>query len=406
MIHVLDALRMIESESSRNRKEEILSSFNDHEELKKLLEYTMNPYKVFGIGSKTFKKFKASKIDTQFENIFELLDYLLVHNTGTDQDKIEVNKFLAAHPEEDQEWYKRIILKDLKMGMTAKSVNKVFKNLIPEFSVALAEPFERIFEYVSIEPKLDGVRCTAVKRDGVTNLFTRNGKSIEGFPDIIQQINDLPIDDIVFDGEIMGKDYKDTMEKLFKKTGVKEANYHIFDILPVDEFYNGESKKPYHLRRADLVDIAYKFGGDSSCLKLVKVYAYIEDPSVEEITKWVSIAESEGYEGTMVKNCKATYKCKRTYDIQKCKTFFSDEFVIVGFEEGDGKYQGTLGKVIVDVDGLQVGVGSGFTDEERRDIWNNQDKYLGMQIEVQYQEKIAKTGSLRFPTVKSIRYDK
>ena len=85
--------------------------------------------------------------------------------------------------------------------------------------------------------------------------------------------------------------------------------------------------------------------------------------------------------------------------------FESDEFKIIDFEEGDGKYKGTLGKVIVDVNGVAVGVGSGWTDADRSEIWGNKDKYLGNLIEVRYQEK-TKDNSLRFPTVKGFRIDK
>ena len=115
---------------------------------------------------------------------------------------------------------------------------------------------------------------------------------------------------------------------------------------------------------------------------------------------------SDGFEGIMIKPLDSKYKAKRSYDWQKLKPFMSDEFYITGFEEGDGKYKGTLGKVIINVDGVEVGVGSGFSDNQRNDIWLHQNNYLNKQIEVQYQEKITKTGALRFPTVKSIRLDK
>jgi DNA ligase-1 len=113
-----------------------------------------------------------------------------------------------------------------------------------------------------------------------------------------------------------------------------------------------------------------------------------------------------GFEGAMIKPLDSKYECKRSYAWQKAKLFQSDEFRIIDFEEGDGKYKGTLGKVIIDVNGVLVGCGSGFNDNERFDIWSNKDKYLGKWIEVQYQEKIEKTGSLRFPTVRGLRLDK
>ena len=122
-------------------------------------------------------------------------------------------------------------------------------------------------------------------------------------------------------------------------------------------------------------------------------------------TATVVLLTSEGKEGVMCNLADAPYECKRTRNILKVKKMQSIDLKIVGFEEGDGKYKGTLGKVIIDVCGVSVGCGSGFSDNERLDIWSNKDKYLGKWIEVQYQEKIAKTGSLRFPTVKGVRLD-
>jgi DNA ligase-1 len=80
---------------------------------------------------------------------------------------------------------------------------------------------------------------------------------------------------------------------------------------------------------------------------------------------------------------------------------------IIGFEEGDGRLKGTLGRMNVDYKGNICGVGSGFTDEDRTFIWNNRDSLLGRIAEIQYFEESsnAKTGdvSLRFPVFKCIR---
>lgn len=113
-----------------------------------------------------------------------------------------------------------------------------------------------------------------------------------------------------------------------------------------------------------------------------------------------------GFEGIMIKTLNGSYFCKRSYEWQKMKPFLSDEFEIIDFEEGEGRNERTLGKVIVSVDGVRVGVGSSFSDDERRDIWSHKEAYLGRLIEVQFQELIKETGSLRFPTVKGFRFDK
>ena len=83
---------------------------------------------------------------------------------------------------------------------------------------------------------------------------------------------------------------------------------------------------------------------------------------------------------------------------------------VIGYEEGDGRLKGTLGTLFVDYKGNRVGVGSGYTDEQRTLIWANKDNIEGTIIEVKYKEitKDKKTGleSLQFPVFVGIRNDK
>lgn len=404
MDNVLNIFKQIESTPSRNDKEDILRQNTNNEKLKTLLEYIYNPYKVFGIGKKAFKNTKTQPIH---KNIFELLDYLTINNTGTDVDKNYVNAFINIQTEENQEWYKKIILKDLKIGITEKTINKIFKNLVPTFTVQLAEPFEKFYSNVACEVKIDGCRNLTIKQNGIVKMFTRNGKQIEGFNNVIENIKRLPMDNIVFDGEIIGKDYTDTMNQLFAKGNNKQGTYMIFDMLTPEEFYNGESSFDYWTRKQGLINLRKSLNmQEFSSLHFVEPLAILDNPTIEQFNELMNKVVSDGFEGIMIKPLNSKYKAKRSYDWQKLKPFMSDEFNIIGFENGDGKYKNTLGKVIIDVNGVQVGVGSGFSDSQRNEIWLNQNQYLGKQIEVQYQEKIEKTGALRFPTVKSIRLDK
>ena len=79
---------------------------------------------------------------------------------------------------------------------------------------------------------------------------------------------------------------------------------------------------------------------------------------------------------------------------------------VVGFEEGKGRLEGTLGALIVKYKDNLVGVG-GFTDVMKDEIWNNRDKYLGRIAEVKYKEithdKVTRKESLQFPTFVQFR---
>jgi len=403
MQKVFDIFEQIANTSSRTEKENILNQNHNNETLKKALESTYNPFKVYGIGPKAFKKVAVPT--TPFNDVFELLDYLIKNNTGTDHDKFLVNSFIQLQPKEHQEWYKRIILKDLKIGITEKTINKIWSNLIPTFDVMLAHPFEKFFREVACEVKVDGVRCICIKQGNSVNLFTRNGKRIEGFYDIAAEIKTIPLDNIVFDGEIIGENYTDTMNKLFaKNSSKKQGKYMIFDALTTNEFYAGESKADYYTRKTALLQLK-SIIIHCKYIHIIEPLTYLSNPTLDILQNIAQQAIDQGYEGIMIKDLTAKYQTKRSFAWQKMKLFYSEEFPIIGFEPGEGKYTNTLGKVLIDVGGVTVGVGSGFTEQQRDEIWNNQDKYLGKLIEVQYQEKIPKTNSLRFPTVKSIRID-
>lgn len=398
MQDAFNVLDSIERTSSRLEKEGILRANVNNRSLRGALLYAMNPFWIYGIGSKTFNNNIIG--ETEFKNVFELLKYLKQNPTGADDDKRKVNIFVNSQPKVYQNWYKRIILKDLRIGITAKTVNKIWGGLIPVFDVMLAKPFDRLFDEVACEVKLDGVRIIVIKEKGNVNMFTRNGKLIKGYNDIINEISSLPIDDVMLDGEIISGDYVGTMNNLFTKTKNKIGIYYIFDIMPLGEFYLGKSKYNYIERKQSLKKLS-KIKGDN--LDYVFPLTILQSPTIEQLERVTEGAVKQGYEGIMVKNTSALYECKRSINWLKLKPFFSDEFPIIGFENGAGKYKNTLGKVIIDVNGIGVGVGSGFTDVQRDKIWNNQDKYLGKHLEVQYQEKIKKTGSLRFPTVKGFR---
>lgn len=82
---------------------------------------------------------------------------------------------------------------------------------------------------------------------------------------------------------------------------------------------------------------------------------------------------------------------------------FTEEFTVIGMIEGKGKFSGMLGALTVDVDGVSVDIGSGFTDEQRDWLWNSCDP-VGSLVEIKYQEK-TKDGSLRFPVFLKFRND-
>ena len=141
-------------ESSGKRLQEILEENKDNELLKKVLWFVYNPYIVTGLSSKKINKMVNTQIKyAPAETIEEVFEYLQEHNTGTDIDIAYVLEFIQGKP--DQEMYSRIFTKELKLGITSKTINKVFPNLIPEFNVMLAEKYwDRMEELEKTNPDI------------------------------------------------------------------------------------------------------------------------------------------------------------------------------------------------------------------------------------------------------------
>ena len=106
-------------------------------------------------------------------------------------------------------------------------------------------------------------------------------------------------------------------------------------------------------------------------------------------------------------NLDAPYECKRTKNLIKVKQFYTYDLKIVGYEEGEGRNKGTLGSFIVEYKDNTVKVGSGYSDSERKNFWENREDYIGRIIEVKYKEisKDKNTGkeSLQFPIFVGLR---
>ena len=130
-----------------------------------------------------------------------------------------------------------------------------------------------------------------------------------------------------------------------------------------------------------------------------------------EFDKLNKTALAEGYEGLMIKPISEGYKCKRSHAWLKVKPFIEVTLKVISLEEGTGKNEGMLGALVVEGedDGkfFHVNVGSGLSDDMRKDVWAAQDKVIGQLVEVRADAATigqdSDTWSLRFPRFKTFR---
>lgn len=416
--------RMRES-NSRLHKQEVLRQYKDDPIICRYLEIAFDPFKVYGISTKKLTKTVDVKGITAVNTIFELFDYLEVHNTGRDTDIGVCQGILdkvASTDSESAELLESLICKDLSIGCDSKTINKEIPALIPTFNIQLANKYFDKPQFVegktfAITTKIDGGRVIALKENGKVSFFTRVGQKYEGLVDLEEEMSRLLPDNICLDGEITLLDkgdlsskeqYKETMKivrtKDKEKHGIKML---VFDCMSAEDFKQQQCALTYEERRTMLDRI---FEQDLSKLKYFELLPLLYvGADTNRIAELLEEEITKGEEGIMINIWDALYEFKRTNSLLKCKKFNSCDLRIIGFEEGTGKYTGMLGAFICEYKGNWVKVGSGLTDELRKEIWDNQLKYQDTIIEISFFEETRdSTGkeSLRFPTFKDFRPDK
>ena len=326
-------------------------------------------------------------------------------------------------------WYRRILIKDLRCGVSEKTVNKVVEKkyahfAIPVFSCQLAHDSANHESKVTgkkyIEVKLDGVRViTVVRTDGRVDLFSRNGKSLDNFPHVAEQISAVvkknpPPYDLVLDGEIMSSSFQDLMTQVHRKSDVKanDAVLNLFDVIPLTDFEKGIWDKRQEDRSA-MVYHWHKQHKDALPNVTVVGHELVDLDTLEGQTRYKEInakAIAGGYEGIMLKDPEASYECKRSVAWLKLKPFIEVSLAVVDIEEGTGRNVGKLGALVCegidDGKAIRVNVGSGFSDANRDDYWNSRSQLLGNIVEVRADaitQNQDGTYSLRFPRFKGFR---
>lgn len=310
----------------------------------------------------------------------------------------------------------RILLKKPDAGFTASSVNKASPGAVWTFDCMLAHKFEakRIKSWpVITEPKIDGVRCLIMARPvaGVgwdIGFFSRTGKEFTAFDHMRAPLGELMaragIDaPMVFDCEIDSGTFNDTVSQARRKdVEALDAVARCFDIISANDWEGGSPTPEYGIRRAMLEHI---IGKDEPHNPMFQVLPQWLCHSEDEVMQHNARIQAAGGEGVIVKPVDHLYERKRSYSWLKVKGFETHDLIVTDVFEGQGKYEGQLGGLIVDFNGVDVRVGGGISDEERKLIWASPGDYIGRMIEVGAHEQTP-DGSLRHPRLIKWRWDK
>lgn len=324
---------------------------------------------------------------------------------------------------DDAEVLTRVLNRDLRVGINVSTANKALSVPIPTFDVMLCGKSDEknlkkfsFKEPAIVQEKSDGLRIiVTVNNSGDVQFRTRNGKSMD-FPSLVPEFSKFI--GKAFDGEALVAGPDGSI--LDRKTGngilnsiqkgdlSQEPNVRLvlWDMMSYDAFMSGKDATPYSVRFRNLELAIPTFGG-KCILQDSKTVS-----SLEEVEQIFRQKLAEGKEGVILKEPNSPYETKRVNHQLKFKAELTADLRIIGVEEGTGKNVGKLGAlVLTSGDGaVEVNVGTGFSDAQREEFWNNKDGLIGRIVEVNYNETITSKGktkkSLFLPVFVELRMDK
>lgn len=420
-LKVVEIINGLRGTTKNTEKTAILKENKDNELLKRVLYYTYNSYMKYGVSEKIFDNmaFVTNK-QSSYTDIFELLDTLAKSNIN-DKLRSDVAVFFGTiEDEEVADLCKCMLLKDLNIGCNVKTINKVFKDLIPTFACMLSESLfknnniQRVQgkEFI-LTQKLDGNRILGVKANGKTTFYTRQGKEIDGLVELEEDFKLFP-DNMVLDGEILLANdkglnsdelFRATMKECRKKGEKHNLYFNAFDFVTLDGFYKGIDTTPCVTRKERLHNLIV----ENNFKYIVEVPILYKGKDINKVDEFLQRAIQLNQEGCMLNLCDAPYEAKRVKTQLKVKAMDEIDLRVLGIFEGEGNFKHTLGGITVafehEGENYTVGVGSGFSKEERELFWEHPELIVRKIARIQYFEVSKNTDggySLRFPVFKGV----
>ena len=408
-------IQELEADNSRLKKEAIIRRESEEGNIRFFngVGSALDGFRTFGVQKVPVSKKDGTGItQAEFDDVLRRLEDRTL--TGNEMRDVIQDLCDRSNMEQWNDWYRRILIKDLRCGVTHKTVNKFSTMKVPVFECMLATDSakheKKMVGEMLIEPKLDGVRVIVicdVDKDEV-KLFSRNGKELSNFPEINKQFDEMldqMSESMVFDGEVMSDDFQTLMREIHRKGGAKtqDAKLNLFDCMPLYNFMDGSCVDPITERKKWLD--GYEFGPNINVVESVRINLS-EPDGQKQFADYNKMCIDRGFEGIMVKPVGGIYECKRSTGWLKVKPFIEVSLKVTDVEEGTGRNVGKLGALVVegtDMDKfIKTNVGSGLTDTDRETFWKAKDKLIGQIVEVRadaitQNQETTDEWSLRFP---------
>jgi DNA ligase-1 len=425
----INALEALESSAGSNAKKGILREEVNNALLQQVFQAALDPYVNYGVAKfKMPPALDASEIQVTQDEILALfiedvLPRLEARDLSGKAAVKAVENFMAGGTEVVQKWAKRILIKNLRCGVQAGTLDDIWPGLIRSFNVQLASSLnvianakndgiiikDDIVYPVMVDPKLDGLRCLTVKENGTVTMYTRNGRIIETLPTIQKALEAAPFDNMVIDAEAMGADWNESSSVVGSTKSKKDDSnmvLSVFDAMTLAEWQARKTEMTFS-GRTQLVDELVAKVNAKCVQKIPCKVVFTED---ELISFYKECLDNE-FEGIMIKNLHGLYNFdgKRDETVVKMKPETTYEGTIVGWYFGrDGtKNAGSFGGFnILLPNGVVTNCGGGLVAQkvEQAEIMSaGPGHYIGRIVEVEGQPPLTKDGKIRFPRIKRYR---
>jgi len=453
-------IQEISTDNSKNFKVAIMKreALAGNDQFFEGLTLGLHPLITFGV-----KQIPQSTVAISDEQLLEWEDFVFLCDelqqrnlTGHAARDAIHDTMLASGQAQWDDWFRRILMQDMKAGFSESTVNKGVEQAekhILQVNDGIKKPEPEQYGFLSYSipvetcqlavdcekrpQDMNGLKMVDIKLDGVRVLShthiakavrqtSRNGRDMENFPQVVEQLERFKVhftEDMLVDAEIMSGEFQDLMRQVRRKRNVQtdDAILNIFDMLPLKEFIKGESTQTLLERREFLDAYIAEHWGDSfeDEFPNLAVIAYeIIDLDTDEgqarLMEINDLALAAKKEGIMLKDINSKYRLKRTPDWMKMKPYIEVDLAIKALYNGkpETKNEFILGgftcvgelvlteKLALAIDmpagatiKIEVNCGGGFKAKERQDFWDAGDSQIGMIVEVRADKPTLSEGS-------------
>lgn len=390
---VLEILEKLRNTSSTKEKFNILSDHKDNKDLEKVLKYTYDKVDfTYGVTPKTVLDFDSDEYSDK--EMFEVLDILNRREVTGHSALALAKNFYVSCDKDIKDLFLKILDRDLKIGVNEKTLNKVFKGIVPKPNYCrcdlLSEKTLKKFTFPGfIQLKCDGTYREAYVHDGVVEFKTRSGESYKN-PVLEEIMKTLP--DGYYLGEFtLGKADNPDANRAEGNGNInsdnpdfKNIHFTVWDYLTEEEYSLKDSKRGYDERFETLTKTLETLGSS-----LVHVVPSLRVNNIKDALKVTSEWMNKGLEGGVLKSSKMKFKNGTSKEQLKIKLKVDVEVRCTGFIEGTKgtKYEGKNKVITFENDeGTIKGQCSGMTDSMVEEVTKNPEKYIGKVLSVQFND--------------------